>query len=110
MLTVKEIANFLTQKGYPVLSADSLVLSNAHEGRLIHAASKLYLNQLDKGSPICLGTRLSFVKEKFLPIKALRLKELLSIKGVVALISEYPLAAQLLAPAESLFDFSRENI
>ncbi|MGD2003887.1 MAG: UvrD-helicase domain-containing protein [Flavobacteriales bacterium] len=101
----KRIANFLTQKGYPVLSADSLVLSNAHEGRLIHAASKLYLNQLDKEARFALAHAL--VRQGKIPAdKGFAFERAVVDKGVGALISEYPLAAQLLAPAESLFDFA----
>ncbi|HCP41824.1 MAG TPA: hypothetical protein DIT65_08505 [Cryomorphaceae bacterium] len=101
----KRIANFLTKKGYPILSADSLVLSNAHESRVIHAVSKLYLNEQDKEARFALVHAL--VRQgKIQADKGFAFERDVVEKGISALISEYPRTAQLLSPAESLFDFA----
>ena len=101
----KRIANFLTQKGYSVLSTDSLVLSNAHEGRLLHAAFKLYLNGDDKEARFALAHAL--VRQEKIPAEhGFHFERSTVLEGVKAIVSYFPKAAQLLSPANSLFDFA----
>ena len=46
----KLVANYLTNNGCPVFTSDGLTLGNSHEGKLLHAAFKMYLNPEDKSS------------------------------------------------------------
>ena len=101
----KRIANFLTQKGRPVLSADSLVLSNAHEGMLLHAAAKLYLNPKDKEARFALAHAL--VRQAKIPAdQGFTFEKSTVEQGIRAVIPFFPKAAQLLDAADSLFDFA----
>ena len=101
----KRIANYLTQKGYPVLSADSLVLGNAHEGMLLHAASKLYLNPKDKEARFALVHAL--VRQEKIPAEqGFNFEKSTVEQGIRAIVPFFPKAAQLLDAADSLFDFA----
>lgn len=46
----KKLANFLTQKNVPVLSADSLVVGASFESKLLIACAKIHLNSTDRES------------------------------------------------------------
>ena len=46
----KKLANYLTQKNIPVLSADSLVVGSSFESKLLIACAKIHLNNNDRAS------------------------------------------------------------
>jgi len=46
----KKLANYLTQKNVPVLSADSLVVGASFESKLLIACAKIHLNNTDRES------------------------------------------------------------
>ena len=61
----KLIANYLTNNGCPVFTSDGLILGNSHEGKLLHAAFKMYLNPEDKASRFALAH--SLVRQNKVP-------------------------------------------
>ena len=101
----KRLANFLTSKHIPVLSADSLVLSNAHESALILSAAKLFVQGGDKPARFELAYALT--KLGTLPKEAdhFTFQKDVVDRGIPALIQYFPLAAGLLDAAENLFTF-----
>jgi ATP-dependent exoDNAse (exonuclease V) beta subunit len=101
----KLIANYLTNKGCPVFTSDGLILGNSHEGRLLHAASKMYLNPDDKQSRFALAHAL--VRQKKVPKEdGFILEKNTTEFGASALIEHFPKASKLLRPSDSLFDFA----
>ena len=101
----KRLANYLTSQHIPVVSADSLVLSNAHESALVLAASKLFIQSTDKEARFELAYALT--KLDTLPKEAdhFTFQKAVVDRGIHALISTFPRAAQLLDAAENLFTF-----
>ncbi len=101
----KLIANYLTNNGCPVFTSDGLILGNSHEGKLLHAAFKMYLNPEDKSSRFALAH--SLVRQNKVPAEeGFILEKSTASFGVSALLKHFPKASQLLRPADSLFDFA----
>ena len=101
----KRIANHLAKAGYPVLSSDSLVLGNAHEGKLLLAAFKLYLNSRDAQAWFSLAHAL--VRQGKIPeANAFEFERNVVKSGVLALIGFFPRASELLQSANSMFEFA----
>ncbi len=101
----KLIANYLTNNGCPVFTSDGLILGNSHEGKLLHAAFKMYLNPEDKPSRFALAHAL--VRHNKLKAEdGFILEKSTASFGVSALINDFPKVSQLLHPADSLFDFA----
>ena len=101
----KRIANHLAKAGYPVLSSDSLVLGNAHEGKLLLAAFKLYLNSRNAQAWFSLAHAL--VRQGKIPeANAFEFERNVVKSGVLALIGFFPRASELLQSANSMFEFA----
>lgn len=101
----KRLANFLTAQNIPVLSADSLVLSNAHESALVLAASKLFVQHNDKEARFELAYALTKLGVLPKDVDGFTFQKSVVDQGVKALVPYFPVAAQLLEPAENLFNF-----
>ena len=101
----KRVANHLTKAGYPVLSSDSLVLGNAHEGKLLLAAFKLYLNSRDAQAWFSLAHAL--VRQGKIPeANAFEFERSVVKSGILALTEFFPRASELLHSANSMFEFA----
>lgn len=101
----KRLANYLTSQHIPVLSADSLVLSNAHESALILAAAKLFVQAEDKPARFELAYALTKLSTLPSEVDHFTFQKEVVDRGISALIQHFPLAAGLLSAAENLFTF-----
>lgn len=102
----RTLANFLTQHHIPVLSVDALTLGNAHESRLLLAASKLYLNPSDGTARFDLAHALAQLNALPSGVEAFAFERDVVHRGLVALIQPFPKAAKLLSHSDSLFHFA----
>ena len=101
----KLVANYLTNNGCPVFTSDGLTLGNSHEGKLLHAAFKMYLNPEDKPSRFALAHAL-VRQNKIGAENGFILEKATASFGISALIKLFPKVSRLLHPADSLFDFA----
>ena len=102
----KKLANYLTQQSIPVLSADSLLLSNAHESAVLVSTAKLFLNPSDKTARFDLAYALGKLDKLDPATEAFVFEKAVAHFGISALVKTFPKSATLLQGSESLFSFA----
>ena len=102
----KKLANYLTQQSVPVLSADSLLLSNAHESAVLVSTAKLFLNPSDKIARFELAYALGKLDKLDQGTERFVFEKAVANFGVSALVKYFPKSAALLQGADSLFAFA----
>ena len=101
----KLLANFLTQEGIPVLSADSLAVGSSFESAVLLSCARLFLNADDRESRFALAYALSKLGKIPAQLEPFVFQQQTTSKGIPYLSGLFPGLQQLFSQQESLYTF-----
>lgn len=101
----KLLANFLTQEGIPVLSADSLVVGSSFESDVLLSCARLFLNADDRESRFALAYALTKLGKVPVQLEPFVFQQETTAKGIAYLCGLFPGLQELFSQQESLYTF-----